>query len=85
MWIIYLIQHVGDKRSYIGITDNLNRRLKEHNTNRNKSTISKQGEWLLVYAEAYRDKRDAILREKRLKNHGSGKHELVKRLFYSKL
>ena len=40
---------------------------------------------MLIYAEAYRDKRDAVLREHKLKHHGSGKHELLKRLSHSKL
>ena len=65
---------------YIGITDDLKRRLREHNAKGKKFTTRNQGEWILIYAEAYRSKNDVIKREGRLKNHGSGKHELIKRL-----
>ena len=80
MWIVYLIQHTTLKQIYIGITDDLKRRLKEHNAKGKKFTTRNQGEWVLIYAEAYRSKKEAELRERKLKNHGSGKHELIKRL-----
>jgi putative endonuclease len=80
MHIVYVIQHDIDKSVYIGITHNLRQRLSQHNAGENKSTIRKIGKWKLVYAEAYRDKKDAVIREFRLKKHGSGKHELYKRL-----
>ena len=80
MWIVYLIQHTVSKQIYIGVTDDLKRRLREHNAKGKKFTTRNQGEWILTYAEAYRSKNDAMLRERKLKNHGSGKHELIKRL-----
>ncbi len=80
MWIIYVIQNNVSNEIYIGITNNLKRRLATHNAKGKKFTTRKQGEWILIYAEAYRLKSDALLREKRLKIHGSGKIELFKRL-----
>ena len=65
---------------YIGKTNDLKRRLAEHNANRQKATVRKNGEWILIYAEAYRDKTDADTRELRLKNHGRAKQELYKRI-----
>lgn len=65
---------------YIGYTNNLKRRIKEHNQKKNKSTNRKEGEWLLIYCEIYKTQADAIEREQKLKHHGSGKHELRKRL-----
>ncbi len=85
MWIVYLIQHTFLKQIYIGVTDNLKRRLKEHNVKGKKFTTRNQGEWILIYAEAYRSKNDALQRERRLKSHGSAKHELIKRLKNSML
>ena len=85
MWIIYLIENSYTKELYFGITNNFKRRLLEHNSGKNASTNRKNGEWILIYAEAYRDKNDAILREQRLKQHGRGKQELLKRLSNSKL
>ncbi len=80
MYCVYLIQHESTKEIYIGITGDPKKRLIQHNSSNNKSTTRTSGQWKLVYAEAYRSKSDATLRERRLKNHGSGKHELIKRL-----
>ncbi len=79
MYVVYIIQHdSGDL--YIGITANLKQRLESHNNRLNKSTIRKLGKWQLIYAEAYRSKADAIDRESKLKQHGSSKKELFKRI-----
>ena len=85
MWTIYVIQNTVTGELYFGITSNLRRRIEEHNHHQNISTNRKNGEWVLIYAEAYRDKRDAVLRERKLKHHCSGKHELLKRLLHSKI
>ncbi len=80
MWIIYIIQNSFTQETYIGYTHNLKERLETHNKKGKKFTTRKNGEWILIYVEAYRSKKDALLREKRLKNHGSSKIELFKRL-----
>jgi len=80
MWIVYLIQNTETEEIYFGVTQNLKQRLQNHNGGGKKYTTRKQGEWVLIYAEAYRSKEDALAREKRLKIHGSGKVELIKRL-----
>jgi putative endonuclease len=85
MWIVYLIQNNLTLEIYIGVTLDLKKRIKTHNAAGKKFTTRKNGEWILIYAEAYRSKGDAMLREKRLKNHGSGKRELYKRLKESSL
>ncbi len=79
MWVVYIIQHSNTKQFYIGKTGNLKRRLREHNKNSQKSTCRKSGVWILAYAEAYRAKSDADMRELRLKNHGRAKQEVLKR------
>ena len=80
MFIVYLIQNDFTLEKYIGVTKNLKKRLDEHNQGGKKFTTRKNGRWILIYAEAYRSESDAILREKRLKHHASGKIELIKRL-----
>ena len=85
MQVVYVIQHSTTGQLYIGQTSNLQQRLDSHNNHRNKSTNRRKGEWILVYAEAYRLKIDANKRESRLKCHGSSKHELVKRISSSLL
>ena len=85
MWVVYLIQNDFSLEPYIGVTENLTERLKTHNAKGKKFTTRKNGEWILIYAEAYRSKNDALAREKKLKHHGSGKIELFKRLEQSLL
>ena len=80
MYSIYVIQHTITKQIYIGKTNNLKRRLDEHNTKQQTATVRKSGEWKLIYAEAYRDKKDADERELKLKQHGSNKLWLKKRI-----
>ena len=80
MWVIYLIQNSETKEKYCGVTSNLRERLNTHNKKGKKFTTRNLGEWVLIYAESYRDKEDALMREKKLKQHGSAKHELFKRL-----
>ena len=80
MFTIYILQHSETKQIYIGKTSNLKRRLYKHNHNSQKSTVRKNGKWVLVYAEAYRDKSDADERERKLKHHGTAKHKLKSRI-----
>ena len=63
---------------YTGSTNDLRKRLKQHNDG--KSTWTKgRGLWTLIYYEAYRGKLDATKREKQLKMHAA-KNELLSRL-----
>ena len=72
MYYVYLLQSPGADDIYIGFTPDLRRRMREHG--------SEHRDWTLVYYEAYASEKDARLRERRLKHHGSGNVELKKRL-----
>ncbi|MFA5651827.1 MAG: GIY-YIG nuclease family protein [Candidatus Paceibacterota bacterium] len=86
MYSIYVIQNDVSYKKYIGVTNDLKRRINEHNHHSgSKYTNHSKGKWILIYAEAYRSKHDAYVRERRLKSHGSGKLELLKRLKNSQL
>ena len=52
---------------YIGVTDNLARRVFEHKTGANDGFTKKYNVYKLVYAETFDDMRYAIKREKQLK------------------
>ena len=52
---------------YIGVTNNLKRRLYEHKNGLVDGFTKRYHIHKLVYYESYRDIKDAILREKRLK------------------
>ncbi len=83
MYYVYVLQHLPTKKIYFGYTNNLKRRLEEHNAGGNTSTKRSSGEWILVYAEIYRSKLDALKREKLLKQHGSNKRWLKSRITHS--
>jgi len=85
MWFIYVIQHNLSKCIYIGRTNDFRQRLLKHNRGQSKATKRKDGEWIPVYLEIYKSKKDADMRECKLKHHGSAKHELMKRISNSLL
>ena len=80
MWFVYIIQHSITKQIYIGTTNNLKRRLKEHNNQSQYATRRKNGKWIPVYIEIYRNKTDSLKREEKLKYHGRAKQELLRRI-----
>ena len=78
MFYAYVIQSEKDKKWYTGFTNDLRKRLKQHNVG--KSTWTKgKGPWKLIYYEASLSEEDAKLREKYLKT-GMGKRYLKNRL-----
>ena len=80
MYYVYLLQNVADEKDvYIGYTNNLKRRLKEHNLASNRGyTRGKQ--WRLVYYESYLAESDARRRERRLKQDGRARYQLMRRI-----
>jgi putative endonuclease len=80
MFYVYLLEHTKDKSWYIGYSENLKRRLTEHQSASGSRTTSlKNGKYKLIYYESYLNKLDAIGREKYLKS-GSGRKHLKKQL-----
>ncbi len=67
MYYIYILTNVTNKVMYIGVTNNLKRRLYEHKNGLVDGFTKRYRVHKLVYYESYRDIKDAILREKRLK------------------
>ena len=79
MFYVYLLKSTVKDTTYVGSTNDLRRRFKEHNNGENKST-KKYKPWILVYYEAYKSKSDALNRERKLKHHARGLIELKKRI-----
>jgi putative endonuclease len=80
MYFVYVIKSKKDELLYTGFTDNLERRLLEHNQGIQESTKNR-APFEVIYFECCIDKRDAINREKYLKS-GWGKKYLKSRLRY---
>ncbi len=80
MYCVYVLQSESSKdKIYLGYTDDLERRLAEHNSGKNYSTRNDKP-YRIVYYEAYLNKLDAIDRENKLKHHGSVTGHLKKRI-----
>lgn len=77
-YYVYLLLSKKDNKWYTGCTDNLRKRLKQHNDNEVYSTKNR-GPFKLIYYEACINKHDAFIREKYLKT-GMGKRYLKNRL-----
>ena len=77
MHYVYVIVNEEGK-TYIGFTSSLEKRLETHNSGGNKST--KGHKWQYAYYEAFADREDAVLREQRLKSHGTSKRQLKARI-----
>ena len=78
MYYVYLIiSEDGDK--YIGFTSDIKKRIESHNSPVNKG-YTRGKKWKVVYYEAYLSKKDALVREKRLKQDGRAKYALLKRI-----
>jgi putative endonuclease len=75
MYYVYVLKSESKNRFYIGISANLERRLKEHNDGKTKSTKHYRP-WILVFSEIYENRILARVREKYLKS-GSGR-EFIK-------
>lgn len=71
MWIVYVLKSKVANKYYIGCTNNLFRRIHEHNsgeTSSNKAYVPYE----LVYKEEYQDRTLAYKREKEIKNYKGG-------------
>ena len=82
VYVLYNLDCRSKRKFYIGLTDNLKKRVAEHNA-REHGWTSGFGPWSPVYYEAYLSWKDACDREQRLKNHGKGFSDIKKRLVQS--
>jgi predicted GIY-YIG superfamily endonuclease len=70
MYYVYLLKIAGKQKTYIGYTENLKRRIKEHSIKKPE----------LIYYEAYKNEQDARERENMLKQRGQTVRRLKERL-----
>ena len=77
MYYVYVIRNEKNEL-YIGYTNDLEKRLQQHNSIHRGYTNGH--EWKYVYYEAYLNQEDARLRERRLKEHGQTKRRLRERI-----
>ena len=69
MWYVYIIRSINfPDQEYVGATEDLKRRVPEHNAGKSAHT-SKFKPWQLVWYCAFPDKYKALAFEKYLKSH----------------
>lgn len=82
MFFVYVLQSKKDKSFYIGFAVDIKERLKKHNEGLVRSTKNIRP-IELIHCEIYKSKRDALIRERRLKKFTKGFTSLKRRLKYS--
>lgn len=80
MHYVYMLR-LSDGEIYTGRSDDLRRRLSQHQ-NGNVSSTKSRRPLILIYYEAYQHKKDAIAREVFLKT-GDGRRQVRKQLQHS--
>ncbi len=84
MYFVYIIQSELTRDLYFGYTNDLDRRIQQHNDGENAST--KFGiPWQIIYCEGYRSEKDARVREKKLKHYGNARTYIKSRIKNSEL
>ena len=76
---VYILKSKKDGDLYIGSTNDLRRRLEEHNSGKVRSTKSRIP-FELVYYEAYKSEKDARQREQNLKLRSRAFTQLKRRI-----
>lgn len=79
MYYVYILKSKKDDNLYVGSTNDLRRRLSEHNDRKVSSTKSR-APFVLRYYEAFHAESDARNREASLKKDGKALGQLKKRI-----
>lgn len=74
MTYLYILKSKSYSKTYVGITEHLDRRLAEHNSG--KSIFTKRYKpWVVIYTEEYSSMNEARIREKYFKS-AAGRRKL---------
>ena len=74
MFYVYVLQNQTRDQIYIGYTEDLKRRYREH------QQLQRHKGWKLIYYEAFLSQQDAMERERKLKSYGAALHGLKQRI-----
>ncbi len=70
IYYVYILQSDQDDTYYKGFTENIEKRIVQHNNGESRYT-SRKMPWRLVYLEEFQTKREALIREKQMKRYNS--------------
>lgn len=80
MFYLYILKSKIYKTLYIGSTNDLSKRFKEHNSGRGGKYTKTKAPFELIYYEAYKSEKDARQRESNLKLRSKAFAQLKKRI-----
>jgi putative endonuclease len=85
MFYVYILYSALVDKFYIGYTENLEDALNRHNTHRSgfRRFTKRASDWNLVYFEIFENKKDAIKREREIKDKKSRRY--IERLISGKI
>ena len=91
-WYLYLLENSFNKRTYLGVTTDYNRRVKQHNGElkggaKYTNSFKEEGEWILKLIVKDLSKSEALSKERTIKNlrrKAKGKTPYEKRLYIIK-
>ena len=66
-YIVYILHSLTRYKYYVGYTADLATRINRHNQ-KSKGFTGSTNDWILVYQEEFNSQREAIQREKQIKN-----------------
>lgn len=79
MYNVYVLKSKNYPKTYVGITDDIERRLSQHNAGNHLYT-KRYMPWVIIYEEEYKNRDEARIREKYLKS-AVGRKYLRKKIF----
>jgi len=69
MFYVYMLKTKSIKPiTYVGYTNNLKKRIKQHNSGKG-AKFTRGRKWILIYKEKFKSKKEAISREYYIKNN----------------
>ncbi len=72
MYTVYILKSDTTGKRYIGYTEDLDERIQRHNRGLTQTTRNIGRNWKIIYKEEFKDKKEALLREKTLKKMKGG-------------
>ena len=60
MWYVYILYSKSGERTYVGFTNDIERRLREHNVSELKGFTLRYRPWQLIRKEEYHNKTEAM-------------------------
>ena len=75
MWYVYILYSVTGGKTYTGYTNDVGRRIFEHNVSETRGFTLRYRPWTLIRKEQYSTKPEAMVREKFLKT-GRGREDI---------